>query len=50
MIVRNNIQLRNYVTKNGMGLKNLKKQYALYGKEISIINEKNLFTVRLPFI
>lgn len=50
VIVRNNIQLRNYVTKNGMGLKNLKKQYALYGKEISIINEKNLFTVRLPFI
>lgn len=50
VIVSNNVQLRNYVTKNGMGLKNLKRQYALYGKKISIMNEKDVFTVILPFI
>lgn len=50
VVVCNNVQLRNYVTKNGIGLKNLKNQYALYGKELSIINGKKFFIVRLPFI
>lgn len=48
--VSNNLQLRNYVIKNGMGLSNLKKQYSLYGQEVSIIKTDVNFIVKLPFI
>lgn len=48
--VSNNLQLRNYVTQNGMGLNNLKKQYSLYKQEINIVKTETNFTVKLPFI
>lgn len=50
IIVSNKLQLRNYVTKNRMGLSNLKKQYSLYDKELSIIITKTDFIVEIPFI
>lgn len=49
--VSNNLQLRSYVgTKNGMGLANLRNQYALYGKELSIRKTETDFVVEMPFI
>ena len=48
--VANNIQLRNYVSRNGMGLNNLKKQYSLYGKKVNIVKTETSFIVKLPFI
>ena len=48
--VSNNIQLRSYVTKNGMGLNNLRKQYSLYDKEVLITEIKTNFIVKLPYI
>lgn len=48
--VSNNLQLRNYVARSGMGLKNLEKQYRLYRQEIGIVKTETDFTVRLPFI
>ncbi|MDO4930415.1 MAG: histidine kinase [Bacteroidales bacterium] len=49
-IVSNNLQLRNYVVRNGIGLKNLEKQYAVYGKKIKIISGRTKFIVIIPFI
>ena len=48
--VSNNIQLRSYVIKNGMGLNNLKKQYFLYNKEVLITETDVDFIVKLPYI
>lgn len=48
--VSNNLQLRNFVTGNGMGLTNLRKQYALHGQKINITQTSTAFIVRLPFI
>lgn len=48
--VSNNLQLRNYVIRNGMGLNNLKKQYLLHKQEINIIKTETNFTVKLPFV
>lgn len=48
--VSNNIQLRSYVIKNGMGLNNLKKQYSLYNKEVLITETDVDFIVKLPYI
>jgi sensor histidine kinase YesM len=48
--VLNNIQLRSDICKNGMGLKNLKTQYQLQGKQIQIIQTDNIFKVELPII
>lgn len=48
--VSNNLQLRSYVIKNGMGLNNLKKQYSLHNQEINIITTDMNFIVKLPFI
>mgnify|MGYP004679687305 CR=1 FL=1 len=48
--VTNSLQLRNTVDKNGMGLDNLRKQYALHGKEIEISQSDTEFTVSVPFI
>lgn len=50
IIVSNNLQLRNYVSKNGIGLNNLKKQYSLYNKDINIKETKTEFIVEIPFI
>lgn len=49
--VSNNLQLRSYVgAKNGMGLTNLRKQYALHGKEFSVRKTEKDFVVEMPFI
>lgn len=48
--VSNNLQLRNYVIRNGMGLNNLKKQYLLHKQEIDIIKTGTNFMVKLPFV
>lgn len=47
--VSNNIQLRSDISKNGMGLKNLKTQYQLQGRKIQVFNN-NIFKVELPII
>lgn len=49
--VSNNLQLRSYVgAKNGMGLANLRNQYALHGKELVVKKTESEFVVRMPFI
>ena len=48
--VRNNLQLRNYVASNGAGLKNLQRQYALYGTLVEILKDEKEFVVKLPFV
>lgn len=50
IVVRNNLQLRNSVTKGGIGLDNLRKQYAIYEKQINVEQTDTAFTVTLPFI
>lgn len=50
VMVSNKLQLRNCVAKNGMGLCNLKKQYSLYNKEVSIAITETYFIVKIPFI
>lgn len=50
IIVSNNLQLRNSVDKGGVGLENLKKQYALYEKTIEVTQTNTEFIVKLPFI
>lgn len=47
--VSNNIQPRNHVDSHGAGLGILRQQYALYGKQIEVIDDGGSFTVRLPF-
>lgn len=47
--VSNNIQPRNHVDGHGAGLSILRQQYALYGKQIEVIDDGSSFTVRLPF-
>lgn len=48
--VCNNLQLRSYVASNGAGLKNLQRQYDLYGARMEVIRNAREFTVNLPFI
>lgn len=48
--VRNNLQLRNYVASNRAGLKNLQRQYALYGTLVEILKDEKEFVVKLPFV
>lgn len=48
--VCNNLQLRTHVIRNGIGLNNLKKQYALHGLEVNIQKSDTTFIVKLPFI
>lgn len=50
IIVSNNLQLRNYVTKSGTGLKNLQRQYALYNRQIDIFQNEKEFAVQIPFL
>ncbi|WP_455673093.1 sensor histidine kinase [Phocaeicola sp.] len=48
--VSNNILLRNNVQRNGTGLTNLQRQYAISGQEIIITKMDNEFIVFLPYL
>lgn len=49
--VSNNLQLRSYVgSKNGIGLANLRNQYAMHGEEMKILKNEREFAVELPLI
>ena len=49
--VCNNLQLRSYVgTRNGMGLANMRNQYAIHDKEISVQKTARDFVVKMSFI
>ena len=48
--VFNRLCLRTSVDRGGMGLKNLRKQYALYDKTIGIVKTAADFTVCVPFL
>ncbi len=48
--VANNLQLRNNVTKSGVGLENLKKQYAIFGQKIEVAKTDSIFSVSMPFL
>ena len=49
--VTNNLQLRTYTaTKNGMGLANLRKQFAMHGKELTIKKTEEKFVAIIPFL
>lgn len=50
LTVYNNIQRRNNTCSTGVGLDNLRKQYAMYKKEVIISDDGHLFTVYLPYI
>lgn len=50
VIISNNLQLRSSVDKGGVGLENLRKQYALYQKEIYVEQTDTEFIVKLPFL
>ena len=51
IIVSNNLQLRSYVgSKNGIGLANLRNQYALNDESLKIKKNENEFIVELPYI
>lgn len=48
--VTNNLQLRQSVIRNQIGLANLARQYQLYGKEIIIKKDRTTFSVTLPLL
>lgn len=49
--VTNNLQLRTYTaTKNGMGLANLRKQFAMHGKKLTIKKTEEKFVAIIPFL
>lgn len=48
--VSNNICLRDNVPGYGIGLGNIRQQYALHGREIQVVNGPDAFTVLLPYI
>lgn len=48
--VGNQVQASNNADKSGIGLKYLKKQYQLYGKEIIVEHTGNQFNVKVPYI
>ena len=48
--VSNNLQLRNSVSKNRIGLSNLEKQYGIHGKHITIEKTDTTFSVKLPLL
>ena len=51
IIVSNNLQLRSYVgSKNGIGLANLRNQYALHDEHLKIQKNEKEFIVELPYI
>lgn len=48
--VTNNLQMRKNVGTSGTGLDNLRRQYTLYGKEISVTKNEREFSVQMPFV
>lgn len=48
--VSNNLQLRQSVSRNRIGLANLAKQYQLHGKQIVVQNDSATFSVTLPLL
>lgn len=50
LIISNNLQLRSSVDKGGVGLENLRKQYALFHQAIDIEQTDTEFIVKLPFL
>lgn len=50
IVVTNNLQLRSCVVRNGMGLKNLQHQYALYGRRLEFESTETFFTVKIPYL
>lgn len=51
IIVSNNLQLRSYVgSKNGIGLANLRNQYALHNEDLKIQKNEKVFIVEMPYI
>ena len=48
--VSNNLQLRQSVSRNRMGLANLAKQYQLHGKQIIVEKDSDTFSVTLPLL
>lgn len=50
IVVTNNLQLRSCVVRNGMGLKNLQYQYALYGRRLEFESTETFFTVKIPYL
>ena len=48
--VANNLQLRNSVSRNRVGLKNLEKQYNIHGKHIEVVKSDTEFRVTLPLL
>lgn len=49
IVVTNNLQLRSCVVRNGMGLKNLQHQYALYSRHLEIESANASFVVKIPY-
>lgn len=50
IIVENQVRPSSNADKSGIGLKYLKKQYQLYGKEIAVEHTGNQFIVKVPYI
>lgn len=48
--VANNLQMRKNVGTSGTGLDNLRRQYTLYGKEISVTKNGREFSVKMPLV
>lgn len=48
--ITNNIRLASESDSSGIGLKYLTHQYKLYGKEITVMQNDGLFTVKIPYI
>lgn len=48
--VTNNLQPRSNSRGTGVGLANLRSQYALHGKHISVSQKETMFTVSIPFL
>ena len=48
--VSNSIRLRDNVPGYGIGLGNIRQQYALHGRDIEVVRDQDTFTVRLPYI
>lgn len=48
--VSNRLQLRSSAERNGFGLDNLRRQYSILGREISVSSDSEEFRVRLPYL
>lgn len=48
--VSNGIRLRNNVPGYGIGIDNIRRQYALRGRNIEVVRSRDTFTVSVPYI